>query len=131
MSSQTDPPGGWATWTDEDGGRLILAFRPDVFDAERYPAACLPTIHVSNGPTRRRPGARSRPTDRWHVTLRLEPEVRVGDQTEYDSREAAREAARDLAARFDAGAVDYRDAYQVLDGRRAYLDRLDELTGRS
>ena len=131
MSSQTDPPGGWATWTDEDGGRLILAFRPDVFDAERYPAACLPTIHVSNGPTRRRPGARSRPPDRWHVTLRLEPEVRVGEQAVFDSREAAREAAADLAEQFDAGELDYRDAYQVLDGRRAYLDRLDDLTGRS
>jgi hypothetical protein len=131
MTSQTDPPSGWATWTDEDGGRLILAFRPDVFDAERYPPPCLPTVHVSNGPTRRRPGARGRPTDRWHVTLRLEPEVRVGDQTEYDSCESAREAARDLARRFDAGEVDYRDAYQVLEGRRAYLDRLDELTGRN
>jgi hypothetical protein len=131
VSDQPDPPGGWATWTDEDDGRLILAFRPDVFDAERYPAACLPTVHVSNGPTRRRPGARGRPSDRWHVTLRLEPEVRVGDRTEHDSREAAREAARDVARRFDAGEVDYRAAYQVLDGRRAYLDRLDELTGRS
>lgn len=131
MSDRSDPPGGWTTWADEDGGRLILAFRPDVFDAERYPAACLPTVHVSNGPTRRRPAARRTPTDRWHVTLRLEPEVRVGAQEEFDSRETARDAAHDLARRFDAGEVDYRDAYQVLDDRRAYLDRLDELTGRS
>lgn len=131
MTDDSDPPGGWTTWTDEDGGRLILAFRPDVFDAERYPAACLPTIHASNGPTRRRPGARREPTDRWHVTLRLEPEVRLGDREAFDSRERARAVAADLAARFDAGELPYRDAYQVLDGRRAYLDRLDELTGRS
>ncbi len=131
MSDRSDPPGGWATWTEERDGRLILAYRPDVFDAERYPAACLPTVHLSNGSTRRRPGARHRPTDRWHVTLRLEPQVRVGDREVCDSRAAAHEAALDLARRFDAGELAYREAYQVLDERHAYLDRLDDLTGRS
>jgi hypothetical protein len=123
-----DPPGGWTTWNEEPGGLVVLAYRPDVFDADRFPAACLPTILVSNGSTRRRPG-RGR-GDGWHVTLRLEPEVRV-ERTTHDSRDGALAAARDLARSFDAGEVDHRGAYQVLDGRRSYLDALDELTGRS
>jgi hypothetical protein len=124
-----DPPGGWTTWSAERQGRVVLAYRPDVFDADRFPAACLPTVLVSNGSTRRRPDRR-RAGDRWHVTLRLEPDVRV-ERTVHDSREAALAAADDLARAFDAGEVDARGAYQVLDGRRAYLDALAELTGGS
>jgi len=45
-----------------------------------------------------------------------------------DDREEATAAARELAARFSAGEVDYRGLYQV--PRPDYLDRLDELTGR-
>lgn len=130
-AADADPPGGWATWNEEADGPVVLAFRPDVFDADRFPAPCLPTLLVSSGSTRRRPGrGRGRTGERWHVTLGLEPEVRV-ERTRHDSREAARDAAFDLAAAFDAGEVAYRDAYQVLDGRRAYLDELDRLTGRS
>ncbi len=124
--SDDAPPGGWTTWNEEPDGPVVFAYRPDVFDAERFPAACLPTVHVSNAS--RRPGARA--SGRWYAALRIEPEVRV-ERSTHDSRAAALAAAGDLARAFDAGEVDYRGAYQVLDGRRAYLDRLDDLTGGS
>ncbi len=124
--SDDAPPGGWTTWNEEPDGPVVFAYRPDVFDAERFPAACLPTLHVSNAS--RRPGTRS--GSRWHAVLRVEPEVRA-ERSTHGSRSTALAAAHDLARAFDAGEVDYRGAYQVLDGRRTYLDRLDGLTGRS
>ena len=114
-------------WNDEPDGRAILVFRPDVFDAEAFPAPCLPTIHVSNGSRRRRPGAARIEADEWHAVLLLEPEIEAAVERR-DDREAACAAARDLAARFAGGDVDYRDRYQV--PREAYFERLDELTGR-
>jgi hypothetical protein len=60
------------------------------------------------------------------VSLFLEPEIE-GPVERYDSRPAAVAGAVDLAARFVAGDVDYRDLYQV--PRDAYLDRLDDLVG--
>jgi hypothetical protein len=125
--SLDDAPGGWRVWADDPDGRSVLAYRPDVFDGTAYPAACLPTIYVSNGTRRRRPGARRRDRDTWYVTLFLEPEVEGPSET-YDSREAAVEGALALARRFDDGDVSYRDRYQV--PREAYFARLDELTGR-
>jgi len=53
-----DLPAGWRLWNEEPDGRVILAFRPDVFDADRFDPACLPTIYLSNGSRRRRPGRR-------------------------------------------------------------------------
>ncbi|MFB6073789.1 MAG: DUF5820 family protein [Haloarculaceae archaeon] len=118
-------PVGWRVWNEEPG-KIVLAYRPDVFDGSAYPAPCLPTIYVTRGRRSRRPGG-ERVGERWHVTLYLEPEVsRDGDA--HPDREAAIEGAVDLATRFDAGAVDYRALYQV--PRPEYLDRLDELTGR-
>jgi hypothetical protein len=122
------PPGGWRVWNAEPGGRVILAYRPDVFNGDAFPAACLPTIYVSNGSRRRRPGAGAVDTDEWHVTLLLEPEVAAPADV-FDDRAAAIDAALDLAGRFDSGAIDYRDYYQV--PRPAYLDELDRLTGRT
>jgi len=120
-----DPPDGWTVWHEESGGRAILAYRPDVFDTEAFPAACLPTIYVSPGSPRRRPGARR--DDGWTITLYLEPEVEVRVET-ADTRTAGVEAALDLATAFAAGEIDYRDAYQV--PRETYLDHLDGLVGR-
>lgn len=121
-------PDGWEVWSNESGGRLVLAFRPDVFDGESYPAECMATVYVS----RRKPGRRLRrtrePSGSWHVSLRLEPEVRVESADEsHATREAAVAAALALAERFAAGDVDYRAAYQV--PRDDYLDELDERTG--
>ncbi len=128
--SYDELPEPWVVWSDEPGGRTVLAYRPDVFDTEAFPAACLPTVYLTRGPKeRRRP-----PTDPrgavagdWRVTLFLEPEVDC-DERSYGTRDAAVDGAVDLARAFHEGGIDYRDAYQV--PREAYLDRLDELTGR-
>lgn len=119
-------PAGWEVWTTEKT-RAVLAYRPDEFDSEAYPAACMPTIYITKGKRGRRPGRPTpSPEESWYVTLYLEPEV-SGTQRRHDTRETAHEAALELAESFAAGAIDYRGLYQV--PRRAYLDRLDELTG--
>lgn len=127
----SEAPDGWTVWNDGDDGRLIWVYRPDVFDSDAFPAACLPTLYVrrQSPGQRRRPGAGSGPDAKWHVTLTLEPEVRVREcDTSETRREDALTAARAVADAFAAGEVDYRAAYQV--PRDAYLNRLDELTGR-
>lgn len=120
-------PSSWVVWSVEDGGRVVLVFRPDVFDGEAYPAECLPTVYVSQRPPgqgMRRPG---RSSESWFVSLTLEPEVQVRDvEGSFDSRGEAVDAALDVAERFAAGDVDYRGAYQV--PREDYLDALDERT---
>ncbi|WP_435065719.1 DUF5820 family protein [Halobaculum sp. EA56] len=117
-------PEGWSVWTDEPGGRAIVVYRPDVFDAGRFPAPCLPTVYLTNGSRRARPGAGQRTTDEWHVTLFLEPEVEV-ESRRFDDRAAALAGVHDVTGRFADGEVDYRGAYQV--PRDDYLDELDAL----
>ena len=119
-------PDGWRVWNEEPSGRVILTFRPDVFDGSALPAACLPTIYLTNGSRRSRPGAGQYATDEWHVVLFLEPEIEAVAET-HETRPAAVDAAVAVAERFAAGDVDYRDAYQV--PREAYFERLDELVG--
>jgi hypothetical protein len=118
---------GWEVWTEDDR-RAVLVYRPDVFNASQYPAACLPTIYVTHGRRNRRPGVdpKVRPGDQWHVTFILEPEV----EREIDvceDRSSAVTTARTTAERFAGGEFDYHDLYQV--PRVEYLDRLDDLTG--
>jgi len=120
-----DLPDGWTVWNEEAGGRAILAYRPDVFDTEQFPAACMPTIYLSPGSPRRRPGATR--GDGWTITLFLEPAVDARVET-ADTREAGVETALELASAFADGDVDYRAVYQV--PREDYFDRLDELLGR-
>lgn len=116
-------PAGWQVWNEEPDGRVVLAFRPDVFNSQDFPAPCLPTIYVTNGSPRRRPGAGALETDRWQVKLFLEPDVEA-DTERYDAREAALAGAVAYAERFVDGEIDYRRLYQV--PREAYLDELDE-----
>jgi hypothetical protein len=120
-----DLPDGWTVWHEESGGRAILAYRPDVFDTDAFPAPCLPTIYLSPGSPRRRPGANR--GSGWTITLFLEPEVDARVET-ADTREAGVDVALDLARAFASGDIDYRAAYQV--PRESYFDRLDELVGR-
>ena len=120
-------PESWTVWTEQRDGRVVLAYRPDVFDAEEFPAPCLPTIYVTNGSRAERPGAGQYQTDEWHATLFAEPEVELANETR-ESREAAVDAAIAVAERFAAGEIDYRDAYQA--PRERYLAALDERTGR-
>lgn len=119
---------GWQVWNAEEG-RVVLAYRPDVFDGAEFPAPCLPTMYVTRGRRNRRPeGNRNLPPDApWMVTLYLEPEV-DRDPDAYDSFEAACSGAEALTRRFADGDVDYRSLYQV--PRDRYLDELDEMTGR-
>lgn len=125
MNDETLPE-GWRVWNEEPEGRIILAYRPDIFTGEAFDPACLPTIYVTNGSPRRRPGAGSVQTDTWRVILYAEPEIEL-ETDAFDSRTAAIDGARSIAERFATGAIDYRAAYQV--PREAYFDRLDELTG--
>lgn len=120
-------PDAWGVWNAEPEGRIILAYRPDVFNSADFDAACLPTIYVTNGSPRRRPGAGSVETDTWRVILFVEPDVEVSQST-FDSRDAAIDEAVVQATKFAEGEIAYRSAYQV--PREEYLDMLDELTGR-
>lgn len=115
----------WTVWSDETD-RVVLVYRPDVFDGGAYPAPCLPTIYATRGKRNRRPGGERVGTE-WSVTLSLEPDVEARSETHAD-RSAALAAATDLADEFARGDVDYRDCYQV--PRPEYLDELDALTGR-
>ncbi len=119
-------PEGWEVWSDETT-KIVLVFRPDVFDTVTFPAPCLPTIYVSKGQRGRRPGRDRPPADAdWYVTLSLEPDVSLPTKR-AETRRAAADCATDLAARFSAGEIDVRDLYQV--PREAYLERLEALTG--
>ena len=116
----------WTVWNKTET-ELVLAYRPDVFDSEQFPAPCLPTIYLTRGKRTRRPGA-DRTGEDWYVRLYLEPEVDRDAETAPD-RDDAVEVAVDLANRFAAGEIDYRGLYQV--PREAYLDELDALTGQA
>lgn len=127
MLDETDLADGWRVWSRADE-KLVLAYRPDVFDGSAFPPACLPTIYVTRGRRGRRPaGANPPPGAPWVVTLFLEPEVNR-DPDEFEAREMAVAGARETAARFAAGEIDYRALYQV--PRPDYFERLDELTGK-
>ena len=119
---------GWQLWNEEEH-KLVFTYRPDVFNSSDFPAPCLPTIHVTKGRRSRRPGRNTpNPDDSWYVQLYLEPDV-TDEERSCESRDRAREIALDVAEQFAAGAVDYRELYQV--PRPAYFDRLDELVGES
>jgi len=119
---------GWTVW-NAAADRAVLAYRPDVFDGDAFPAPCLPTVYVARGRRTRRPGGnRNLPPDApWLVTLRLEPDVERDPET-APSRSAAAETAAELTRRFAAGEIDYRSLYAV--PRPAYLEKLDALVGR-
>lgn len=121
-------PDGWVVWNDEPEGRAILAYRPDVFNTEDFPAPCMPTVFISNGSRRKRPGASQIPTDTWHYTLFLEPDIEARSE-EFESRPAAVEGALAVTEAFVDGDVGYRELYQV--PREDYFDKLDELLGTS
>jgi hypothetical protein len=117
---------GWQVWSDEDT-KVVLAYRPDVFNTADFDAACLPTIYLTKGKQSRRPGLdQPRPGDAWYVTFYLEPEIDAG-QDSFDDREAADDHVVSLSQRFADGDIDYRDLYQV--PRPDYFEKLDELTG--
>jgi len=123
-----DAPAGWEVWHAGDDGRVVLAFRADVFDGGAFPAACMPTLYLTRGRRNaRRPGPERETATDWFVTCFLEPEVTITEDR-FERRDDALDHLRTVAADFADGALDYRDAYQV--PRDEYLAKLDELTGR-
>ncbi len=131
MTAFSSLPDGWVVWSEESDGRTVLAYRPDVFDGDEFPPACLPTLYVTHGKRTRRPGTNptSRTTDSdWFVTLYLEPDVTY-DQCRFESRADAVARAKELATAFTDGEIDYRESYQV--PRERYFERLDAVTGGS
>ncbi len=131
MTEYADLPENWVVWSDETGGKSVLAYRPDIFNADAFPAACLPTLYLTSGRRTRRPG--TNPNNQqvdanWYVTLYLEPDVHLREEHKFPTREEAVDCAITLATQFDQGEIDYREMYQV--PRERYFERLDELTGR-
>jgi hypothetical protein len=130
MSDLPDPPRGWTVWNADPDGRIVLAFRPDVFNTTDHPPECLPTIYIAQGRrNHRRPGV-DRPeaaSGDWFVRLYFEPSVELQETMRYPDRPTAVDGAYDLASDFANGDVDPRDVYQV--PRPEYFDALDELTG--
>ncbi len=121
-------PDGWVVWNDKPDGRSVLAYRPDIFDADRFPAECLPTIYLTRGRPSRRPAGED-PIESgsgWTVILYLEPEVERENER-FDEREAAVRRVVELAEAFADGEIDYRELYQV--PRPEYFEKLDEVTG--
>ncbi len=124
--SDRDPPPGWEIWHDRPDGPLVLTYRPDVFDTQAFPAACLPTVTVKPERTR---GHRGRPgdpdrADRWVAELMLEPDVQLARRHAPDRADAC-EAGHALAQAFVDGAFDLAAAYA--DPPMPYLERLESL----
>ena len=122
-------PDGWSVWDHVEDDRLILAYRPDIFDGTQFDPACLPTLYVREGERdlRRTGLAPATGTEgMWTVTLFLEPEVseRLGA---CQSFKAACELAFDHARAFTRGEIDIEAIYH--DPREAYLDTLDSMLG--
>lgn len=63
-SGDMELPEGWRVWSESDD-RLILAYRPDVFDGAGFAAPCLPTLYVTRGQCAR------------HTRDRVTPRVRI------------------------------------------------------
>ena len=118
-------PAGWQVWHESEA-RVILAYRPDVFDSEAFPAPCMPTIYVTSGSPRRRARSADSGATTWAVTLFFEPEIEATTD-QYDDREAAIDGAIGAAQRLVDGEIEYRDLYQV--PREDYFDKLDDLLG--
>ncbi|WP_248517388.1 DUF5820 family protein [Salinarchaeum laminariae] len=123
-----EAPAGWTVWNAGDDGRVVLAYRPDVFDGDALPAACMPTLYLTRGRrNNRRPGPERETATDWFVTLFLEPEVTAIEEP-FDRRPDAIDRLRSVATEFAEGAIDYRASYQV--PRETYFEELDRLTGR-
>lgn len=120
-------PEGWMVWDHQEHDSLILAFRPDEFDGERFPPQCLPTIYVREGvKDLRQAGPQPAPgsEDTYTVRLFLEPEV-VSEVQVCDTWEDAMDTALTVADAFATGEFDIRGLYQL--PREAYLDHIEEL----
>lgn len=118
---------GWQVWNNEPRGHVILAYRPDIFDTNEFPPACLPTITIGPGSEPNQPRDHRNATTAWYVVLYLEPRVRVATKdTTVPSRPQAIDYAVALSHEFTDGKIDFDAAY--IDPRPNYLAKLKELT---
>ena len=128
MTDWSSLPEGWRVWNEEDEGRVILVFRPDVFDSQQFPPECLPTIYVSQRPPQERLPRLDAERSDWYVALRLESEVQVKTVgSRHERRAGAIQEAVEIARAFEDGEIDFRESYQV--PREEYLNALEEHTG--
>ena len=128
MTDWSDLPEGWRVWNEEDEGRVVLVFRPDVFDTQQFPPECLPTIYVSQRPPQERLPRLDAERSDWYVALRLEPEVQVKTVgSRHETRAEAIQEAVEISRAFEDGEIDFRESYQV--PREEYLNALEEHTG--
>lgn len=122
-------PDGWEVWDLAAGDRLILVFRPDRFDGDEFPPACLPTIYVREGEqdlSRVGPDPAPGTEATWAVTLFLEPGVSA-PQGVSESWDEACELAVERAHAFVDGEIDIDGMYQR--PRELYLEELHGLIG--
>lgn len=118
---------GWEIWNNEPQGRIILAFRPDIFNTTDFPPACLPTITIAPGPSPNAPPDYRQASTAWHVALYLEPRVRVTNKdTTVSTRPEAIDCGTTLSHEFTDGQIDFAAAY--MDPRPDYITKLNQLT---
>lgn len=128
MTELASLPPGWECWSHEEGGRLVLTYRPDIFNAEAFDPTQLPTLVLAPGRSPDRPPEERVTTNRWHLALYLEPDIRLREvEASFPTRETALEETIAVAERFSAGEFELRSAY--IDPPDRYLDRLTELIG--
>lgn len=115
-------PEGWVVWSEDDG--LVVCYKPDVFDGDQYPRACLPLITVTKA-DRGTVGGR----EGWRVTFHVEADVPAYSLrkvvTGYDE---AIEYVIEIAMKFNEGVYDPADFYAEGDVREDYVARLREET---
>jgi len=117
-------PEGWVVWSEDDG--LVVCYKPELFDGEEYPRACLPLITVTKA-DRGTIGGR----EGWRVTFHIEADVPAHSLrktvTGYDE---AIEYVVETAKKFNAGEYDPAEFYAEGDARKEYVARLrDEIDG--
>lgn len=115
-------PDGWVVWSEEDG--LVACYKPDVFDGDRYPRACLPLITVTKADRGTVGGGEG-----WRVTFHVEADVPAYDlrRTVVGYGEAV-DYVVEVAANFNDGEYDFAGFYAEGDAREEYVARLEEET---
>jgi hypothetical protein len=116
-------PEGWYVWSDEDG--LVACYKPDVFDADKYPRPCLPLITVTEASRGTASGR-----DGWRVSLHIEADVPArGVRRTAPDYETALDHAVAVARDFAAGEYDIAGFYAEGDVREEYVARLEDEVG--
>jgi len=117
-------PDGWVVWSEDDG--LVVCYKPDIFDGDQYPRACLPLITVTKADRGTVSGREG-----WRVTFHVEADVPAHSLRKavvgYDE---AIEYAVEIATKFNAGEYDPAEFYAEGDVREEYVARLRRETER-